>query len=88
MTEQKDKEQKLSEEVAYNGADLPEVGFLLVAEGGKKRSLRVINLDQYQDKDMVTKLYLDADKKYGESNVRYCKVITTKVSRQVEFFEG
>lgn len=62
---------------------IPDAAFIL-AKTDKK--INIISLDEYpiaQHSD----LYMDATRRYGEDNIRYCKVVTVKVTQNVEFMD-
>jgi hypothetical protein len=67
---------------------LPEITLLLIREVGRHGEQdRVVSLDNYADIESRKKLYVDAIGKYGQSNVRYCKVISAKLTQSVEFMD-
>lgn len=66
---------------------LPEVSLILIREPGKGgENIRIVNLDDFSS-DRHKQYYVDAVEKYGSHNVRYCKVLGTKVTVNVEFVE-
>jgi hypothetical protein len=82
------KDKKLDEELdGMSDSHLPEVSLIIVREHGKKSDkINIINLDHFSE-DMHQKYYIDAVEKYGKQNVRYCKVLGTKVTVSVEFLD-
>jgi len=66
---------------------LPDVAMIIIKEQGKSSSsIRLLNLDNYGD-DIRKKYYMDAISKYGRDNVRYCKIVQSKVKVEVEFVD-
>ena len=68
-------------------SSLPEVSLILIREPSKKGDqIKVVNLDDFAE-DTLKKYYIDAVEKYGTHNVRYCKVLGTKIKLDVDFIE-
>lgn len=60
---------------------LPDVSCIIIRIG---RKMKVLNLDACDDAG-ITKTYLEYSARYGDENVRVCRVMSAKVSRAVEF---
>jgi len=63
--------------------DLPEIHFLLITQRDGK--MKIVDLDEYTKDTEVKELYLEACRNHGNDNVRYCKVVGTKLRTEVDF---
>ena len=68
-----------------NVGGLPEISLLLIRAGGGK--INVVSLDEYRNDSEIAQMFEEALDKYGERNIRYCKVVGVKVNRTVQFIE-
>jgi hypothetical protein len=75
-------------EVPPQPQGLPEKEFILILKRGPKGPIpTILNLDEFddtpQDKNIKRKLYVDALEKNGIQNVRYCRVVQSKIQTVV-----
>ena len=65
---------------------LPDVAFLLIRKSDK-RNTEVLHLDDMSPSHHK-EYYMEAITKYGQDNVRYCKVLAAAVKVEVDFLDG
>lgn len=63
---------------------LPDIQFLLVRTD---KSVEIIPLDDHP-KDTISAHFIKACEKFGQDNVRVCKVISAHIRTEVEFIDG
>ena len=65
---------------------IPDIHFIMVYDNGK---LRIVELDDYgiDEKEIIMSIYEQEIEKYGEHNVRMCRVVSAKVKKTIEFIE-
>ena len=72
------------------GTILPNVECLIILKPAPKggKCYDIVNLDEYFSADDIVlkkQIYLDQIEKWGQDNVRYCKVVNVTVQQEVNF---
>ena len=70
----------MSEDKDNSQSVLPDSDCIIISKPGPKggRSIDILSLDEYfkeSDINLKKSLYLKAIEQYGQSNVRYCKIV-------------
>lgn len=66
---------------------LPQMAMLLVRT--RSGDLKIVDLDDYVTKpDQIKQKFLSAGNEFGYDNVRYCKIVSTRIRTEAEFIEG
>jgi len=67
-------------------SESPDIHFLLITFAGK---IDIVSLDDIElsEKDVIQQAISDAIYKYGENNVRYCKVVPLNIQKVVQIDE-